>query len=275
MESILERLGTRLYRRGDHTGYLVKSDVVKAIVKKWRGNREPEQARVLEICEYLRQHPSVPTISVALLSDSLQCYDGNHRREAVALLDEPFKVPVILDVLECPRGEADVAREFLALNKTVPVSELHLASCGGGSGGEQQQSSSELADITALVRSYEARFKPFVSTSHRCNPPNFNRDRFTDNVFRLTTSTGRTVQEIAAALERLNELYNPNVRPLDADHPIVLSYSSHKISDRVREKCERGGLWLFARSHEVPIIDMLAVLAQSSLVPTQQYLSHV
>lgn len=252
MESILERLGTRVYLSGDHTGYLVNSEVVKVIVKKWRGNRDPEQARVVEIRDYLRLHPSVPTVSVAWLDGSLQCYDGNHRREALALLEEP--VHIVLDVLACPRGEADVVREFLALNKTVPVSELHLASCGA------DQQSSERADILALVRSYETRFKQFVKTSHRCNAPNFNRDRFTDNVFRLVASTGRTVQELADALERLNELYNPKARPLDANHPIVVSYAAQRLPDRVREKCERGGLWLFARSHEVPIRDVLTVL---------------
>jgi hypothetical protein len=264
MDAVLLRLavdGRRAYSSGDHTGYLVRSDVLSAFVTRWRGNRDPDPDRVAEIREYAANHPFVPVISVAWLDGKLQCYDGNHRREAFAQMS----APVVLDVLACPNGERDVVREFLSLNKTVPVSEVHLERCGGGEQGSDK--SSQLEEILQLVRSYEAKYKAFRSTSHRCIAPNFNRDRFTDNVLTILRATGSSVREVAAALERLNELYDPNVRrESDRDHPIaVANRSLPPLSKRVAEKCANGGgLWLFARHHDVPVQDVAMVLASSA-----------
>jgi hypothetical protein len=249
--------GRRAYSSGDHTGYLVRSDVLSAFVTKWRGNRDPDPDRVAEIREYAANHPFVPVISVAWLDGKLQCYDGNHRREAFAQMSSP----VVLDVLACPNGERDVVREFLSLNKTVPVSEVHLERCGGGS--EQTQKNLQLEEILQLVRTYEAKYKAFRSTSHRCIAPNFNRDRFTDNILAILRATGSSVREVAIALERLNELYNHRVKESDRDHPIaVANRSLPPLSKRIMEKCERGGgLWLFVRHHDVPVQDVAMVLA--------------
>jgi hypothetical protein len=261
MEALLLRLavdGKRAYASGDHSGYLVSSDVLSAFVTKWRGNRDPDTDRVAEIREYAEKHPFVPVIYVALLDGKLQCYDGNHRREAFSQMDAPNapNAPVVLDVLVCPNGESDVVREFISLNKTVPVSEVHLERCGGGGGGGRGDH--HLEEILQLVRSYEAKYKAFRSTSHRCIAPNFNRDRFTDNILAIMRATGSSVREVAVALERLNELYNPSVRNADRDHPIVVANREMTpLSKRVAEKCANcGGLWLFARHQDIPVQDV-------------------
>lgn len=250
MDALLEKIGTHVYKMGMHVGYLMSSDVLNTIVQKWRGNRDPDARRVEEIKEYFCNHPFVPVISVAFLDGRMLCYDGNHRREAFATLNVPTQV--LLDVLSCPNGEKDIVREFLALNKTVPVSELHLA-CTQDSAIKDQ--------ILDLVRSYEKKFKSFSSTSHRCNAPNFNRDRFTDNLFQLYRASGRSIQDIANALERLNELYDPNTI---VDHPLNAAYEGQALSERIREKCQKGGLWLFSRHREIPLQDIELAITRST-----------
>ena len=247
----MNQVGTLSYQSGNHTGYVVSSDVVNTIVKKWRGNRDPDSTRVIEIKEYMVLHVYVPVISVALLDGNLLCYDGNHRREAILMLNDA--TPVLLDVLYCPQGENDIIREFIALNKTVPVSELHLATC---TSARDSSSAAVKVQILDLVKSYEARFRRFASTSHRCNAPNFNRDRFTDNIYALHRASGCSVDDIAAALEKLNVLYSPTQSVAHTNHPVVNVYRAKTLPDRIREKCVKGGLWLFAWHHDIPLQDV-------------------
>jgi hypothetical protein len=237
---IIKKIGQKIYDVAGHQGFLVEAQAVNQLVKKWSKNRESDKQRVVEIAHHIRNNGWVPpTMYAAVLpTEGLVCYDGNHRREAYRMLSPAMdKTLVILDVL---KSHSDIYDAFQCINKSVPVSLIDTMI--------DHDSMKMKRDIEALVKEYETRFHGFVSTSTRCNTPRFNRDNLKDQFYRfLTDQEGTTVADLRVALGVLNDAYKNGVRA-GAEHS--------RLKDRVLEKCEEEGLWLFAFRREISDVDL-------------------
>jgi hypothetical protein len=232
MESVFKTFAKELYRCGNHVGYSVKFKHIDPICRKWSKNRHPDVERVKDMYEYHNSGGYVPKfIHLAELKDEgLVCYDGNHRRELLKLINNG-DTECIVDVLFSASNE-DIYEAFSSVNKAVDVPEIYL------------EDVSNIKDsVLDLVKKYEGRHKSFMSKSSRCRSPNFNRDVFTDNVTKIYKyfNGTKSISEIEEALERLNKEY--------AHGKICKSHAKYPSS--VIDKCKKHGLWLFLE-REIP-----------------------
>lgn len=229
MELLLNSLGTQLMKRGRHVTFLVDWNVIKPIVKKWSRNRDPDMERVTDLLTYISNGGYFPSmLHVAELQDEgLVCYDGNHRREALNSIVNPPKV--IIDVL-INATQKDVYDAFEALNKSVQVPAIFFDE-------PTINTTNVREDILSIVKKYECKFKSHVSPSPRCHAPQFNRDMFVDNVYKIWTAFDGclSMKQIEDALDNLNKLYS--------QERICRSHSSYK--PKIIQKCQESGLWLF------------------------------
>ena len=242
---LLEKVGKRAYDIDGHVGYVVGVPDMNVLVKAWSKNREMDLNRVAEIAVHLRRGGWVkPEIYVAHLpQEGLVCYDGNHRREAYKTLSREnakdcSNKKVVLDVLKDWRKIYDC---FTNVNLSVHVSQAYL-NFGVAHANVRDE-------LDGLVRGLERRFPGFVSSSHRCHAPHFNRDQLKDQLFSFveTKEFRVSVGTLRNALDLLNDAFANDERPR----------SHHdQLRDAVREKCEAGGLWLFAFRRDISDEDL-------------------
>lgn len=226
MENIISSFAKKLYTQGKHTGYILKFKHLAPICKKWSKNRNPDLSRVQDMYEYHVKNGYIPKlIHLAELKDEgLVCYDGNHRRELLHMINDDT-IECIVDIIFNATND-DIFESFETINKAVDVPEIYL-----------EDSMNIKDDVLELVKKYETKYKPFVSKASKCRQPNFNRDVFTENITNIYRylNGSKTIKEIDELLDVLNNEYSKN--------KICKSHSDYK--EPVISKCKKYNLWLF------------------------------
>ena len=210
--------------------YAIPMETFKTLdVKPWKHNRPPDMARVPEIHEWMKQFRRMDgVLNLAYISgEGLVCFESNHRRLALAGLD----IPVFVDIVWDATHEI-VRQEFMRINKAVSVSALYVADTPVALRGEMEDA----------VADFRKRFGSMESTSGRPQRPNYNRDRLTDELMRLQQELVVPVAELMRRLYLLNDKCS--------------AYDKSKLTDKMRQKCEASGLWLFAWSSSIGTKDL-------------------
>lgn len=229
MESIFDSIGDYIYNFNGHKGYMIQWKLIAPFCKKWSRNRDPDIERVKEMVDYYNKGGYIPRIiHLAELEDEgIVCYDGNHRKEVFNICNEE-KVMCIVDMM-FGTNQHDVYKAFNNINKSVQVPAIYIE--------EPSCENDVKIEIIKLVKEYETKYKPFVSTSARCLAPNFNRDNFTENIYNIYKSLDKVVniEKIGKLLEKLNNEY--------ANGRMCRPHSVYRQS--IIEKCKKHKLWLF------------------------------
>lgn len=231
MEPLFKSLGQELYSHGHHKGYFIKWNLLSPLCKKWSRNRDPDMQRVSEMVEFYKGGGYIPKMIhlAEVTGEGLICYDGNHRRETFdRLASGDNELECIIDVI-FNASQRQVYEAYENINKAVQLPAIYLE--------ETDDSHKVQSQIVTLVKEYEVKYKPFVSTSPRYHAPNFNRDTFVDNIYQIYKSLNGTVSisDLSTMLERLNAEY--------AKANLCRPHSAYKAN--VIEKCAKYGLWLF------------------------------
>jgi len=233
MEEIIKNIsGEPVYQSGRHIGYMVPWKRISCYCKKWSLNRDTDVARINEMIEFFERGGYLPPfIHLAELHDEgLVCYDGNHRREVFNHFPDK-EITCIVDVIFNATLE-EVVTEFNNINKIVMMPSIHLET-----DDERLITPRIKIEIMDLVKFYIEKYKKFVSSSGKPNPPNFNRDLFTENLTEIYKYFHGEVSiaELTGLLEKLNIAYSKN----------RLCRSHSTFGAQVIKKCTDGGLWLF------------------------------
>jgi hypothetical protein len=214
------------YQIYDTNVYALPMNVFKNLdIKMWKFNRPPDTTRISEINEAMKKNNRMDgLINLAFIPhEGLVCYEGNHRRLAL----EGNNFPVFIDVLWDVTDER-VTEEFRRLNKSVSVPELYIS----------ETDATIKVEIEQLVSEFRKKFPDHVSSSARPIRPNFNRDKFTDEISRIQKELMIPVSQISSKLYALNER--------------LASQDKTKLTDSIKKKCEKSGFWLFAWSTTIP-----------------------
>lgn len=195
-------------------------------VKQWKYNRPPDMSRIPEIHNWMKQFQRMDGIlNLAYITgEGLVCFEGNHRRLALEELD----IMVFADILWDANDEI-VTHEFRRLNKSVCVPNLYVI----------ENESTLRGDIEKLVSDFRKKYPNVESNSGRPQRPNYNRDRLTDDILRIHKDSAIPISEIMNKIDLLNESYKLKDRT--------------KLSEKVIQKCESSGLWLFAWNSSINI----------------------
>jgi hypothetical protein len=244
MEQVVRSLGHEIYtdNNNNHKGFLVKWSLIGPLCKKWSRNRDPDIFRVDEMLAHFEKGGYLPKMIhlAEVLGEGLVCYDGNHRREMFDRC-KGDDITCIVDIM-FGANQNDVYKAFSNINKSIQVPAIYI---------DNQDASQVKIEIINLVKKYEEKYKPFLSSSPRCHSPNFNRDGFVDNVYQIYTSFNgsKTIPEIAVIFDRLNVEY--------AYGRLCRPHRLYKLA--VIEKCQKHGFWLFLeRSIPFEHVELLA-----------------
>lgn len=249
MEQVFANLGKLLYDENGHKGFIVKWNLVSPLCKQWSRNRDADKGRVAEMIDFHQKGGYIPRIVhlADVIGEGLVCYDGNHRREVFNRCAGDADLICIVDVM-FGATQRDVYKAFNNINKSVQLPAIYL-----DDGGENNKNQVGVVkdEILALVKTYEAKYKAFLSTSPRCHAPHFNRDAFVDNVYAIYKAFDGAVgiAEIGGALEKLNAEY--------AGGRLCRPHAEYKAS--VVDKCKKVGLWLFLE-RTIPVAHVRVVL---------------
>lgn len=226
MEDVFNKIGTKIYTTNNHIGYSIKWNLIAPLCKKWSRNRDPDSTRVDEMINFYNNGGYIPPVLhlAEIQEEGLVCYDGNHRRELFNQLENT--IDCIVDIM-FNTTQSEVFKSFDNINKSVQLPAIYL--------DEHKDSTKE--DILQLVKTYEQKYKNFLSTSSRCRAPNFNRDNFVDNIYNILNSFHNmiNVKELSILLTELN--YQYSIGNLCRPH--------YKYSPAVIKKCTDQQLWLF------------------------------
>ena len=209
--------------------YAIPPDVFSKLdIKTWKYNRPPSDERIAEIRQWNSQFGRMDgVLNLAYVPrDGLVCFEGNHRRLALAGLNITVVADILWDV-----SDETVMHEFRRINKSVSVPDLYVA---------DTEASLKL-EIEALVNTFRKKYPTHETASGRPQRPNYNRDGLTDQITRLQTETCLTVSDIEKRLYELNSK--------------LAQQGKSKLSQKMLEKCESSGLWLFAWSNTLSAKD--------------------
>jgi hypothetical protein len=208
---------------GDHCVYWIPIKIFNQLpIRRWKFNRPPDKDRVAEIHEHMKHTQRMDGIVyLAFVEGELVCYESNHRREALRGLDE--LADVLVDIIWNATDDL-VKSEFVRLNKAISVPELYI----------QSSTDIHFDSIRKAVDDFCVTYKSHKSTANNPQRPNFNRDKLTDEFYRIIKEHGVTLDVLVQKL---------------TDHNKRLSLMDHsKLPTKIVEKCSRSGLWLFAIS---------------------------
>ena len=208
------------YKVSDMNVYAIPMDVFRSLdIKQWKFNRPPDITRLAEIRSWMTEFKRMDgVLNLAYISgEGIVCFEGNHRRLALDGLD----ITVFADVLWDVTDEI-VVHEFRRLNKSICVPDLYVT--------ENHYAVRE--NIEKAVQEFRKKYPSMESTSGRPQRPNFNRDKLTDELFRLHKELGISIEDLMVKLNLLNETLKVS--------------DKSKLSESIKQKCEKSGLWLFA-----------------------------
>lgn len=196
-------------------------------LKIWKYNRPPDDVRVQEIAQYIRDEAFVPGIIYAFSDWRGQIYyiyDGAHRLAAITC-DPSFKdLEFLLAIHELHTNDVSVIqKEFKNINLAVPVPDLYL---------DDEQKIQAREASCRLVDAICNKYKKLQSASPRPRKPNFNRDLLLDCVYDVVQASQQwTDAHLWASVQSINTLYK---RQCDVSQSFV-------------KKCIQSDCFLFLR----------------------------
>lgn len=224
---IIKQYGNFISKQNNTYTYAIKYQHIYKFVEKWIGNRDADINRVNEMVSNYISGNYIPLhLHLAELNNKLVCYDGNHRREMLNMLIDKRIVNNIIVSIIFNANHDIIYKEFTNINKAIQVPALYF---------DNQNDITQLkSEILNIVKEYEKKYKPFVSTSTRHLAPNFNRDRFMDELYDFYKNHNCTLAQIHKALQKLNIAYSKQ----------FMCNHSH-YNEKVLKKCKKYNFWIF------------------------------
>lgn len=206
---------------GSHSVYWIPLNIFNQLpIKRWKFNRPPDTERISEIHEFMKLSRRMDgIIYLAFVDNEIVCYESNHRREALRGLENI--ADILVDIIWNVTDDT-IKEEFVRLNKAVSVPELYI----------DKHVEIDLNNIRKAVDDFCSLYKTHKVTSGRPNRPNFNRDNLTDDFYSIIKDTKMSLDEFLLKLTEHNKR--------------LLLKDKCKLSEKIIEKCNSSGLWLFA-----------------------------
>lgn len=229
----MDKIGTKLFKYSDNE-YLYMSDGSFLIenVTTWKYNRPSDNMKITEIVNLIEENNRNTIegiIYLAYIDGKYVCYDGNHRLEALKLLNT--KKLVLVNIFLAKNDEQIKAR-FVEINKSNPVPELYTVS-----GGEDIEKLKKI--IENVVDNICKTYSKYRSPSKNPRRPNFNKDKLIEKMYEKYS--GSDVSKISTS-----QIYD-KILQLNLEYSKERHMKHSKFSDSIIKKCKKGGCYLFLK----------------------------
>lgn len=178
--------------------------------KRWTFNRVPDESKVNEIKQSIKNHTFAPQPLMAnIKDDEVHVYDGGHRLKAYSeLYDESPEIisaylGAYIAVSEFENAPDELINQrFNNLNKSTPASSLYTS----------QNQSSNIGDFRGFGQIFKSKYPKAAKTSNNPHIPNYNpwaleeslAEFVKDNVVELKNIS---CEYLINAFEKLNNEY--------------------------------------------------------------------
>lgn len=218
--------GKHLYNNGESDLYLSDSFKIVEKSKIWSKNRHPDIKRVEKIKDYILEKNIVDgIIYLAETKEGLICYDGNHRREALKMIDKNFKV--LVNILKNP-SDNFLEDKFLCLNKCVPITNLIF---------NKGTTRVEIQKIKKVCDYFIEIWKEHRKASSRPRKPNFNQNSLEEKIVKIIEFYNQNIKKVS--FENIKKYV------YDYNNSIKNKLDSFKISQNIKDKCLKNNCFLF------------------------------
>lgn len=217
----------QIYKIKDTNVYAIPMSIFKCVdIKPWKYNRPADMGRIAAIHNWMSEfHRMDGVLNLAHIpGDGLVCFEGNHRRLALEGLD----ITVLADIVWEATNES-IKHEFKRLNQSISVPDLYVV----------ENDATVRLNIETAVAEFRQKYPTHESPTARPQRPNFNRDKLTDELFRLQKEKMMSIPDL------MIRIYDRNEQLSRADRS--------GISENTIKKCLASGLWLFAWSHIITL----------------------
>jgi hypothetical protein len=210
---------------------LVSDPTRLSLVSIWKHNRPPDPTRIKEIKEHIQKTKMCDgQILLAIVDKKCICYDGGHRLFACKEFfpDGGVQIRIIHE-----SSENEIRREFERINRSIPVPELYFS---------KDEISRRITTLSqAVAKSLCTHYPKYVSTSRRPRRPNFNRDKFVEDIGEVLQNN-LTSEQITTLSEDQIGKWLTNI-----NHIIYSNRETYiKASPSIISKCEIQKLFIFA-----------------------------
>jgi len=223
--------------------YKINIESLDMLTENWEFNRPADMDRVNQIKVTIDLNKEVgDPIHLADLEgkDKLQCWEGNHRRNAYILYaneiinndlasndDNVF----ILAWVHTTLTLNELKEKFIILNSGNPVPELYTSH-------SILNDELRIASIKNIVNKLvtDKNFKKHKSTSNNPRKPNFNITDLSNNLLKRLENIEFNEEQVYRKIIELNEQYKNN-------QPFI-----SLLSESSKKKCSKTGCYLFCKT---------------------------
>ena len=227
-------IGNKLYQYSPTSSlYMTNGNFLRKYVQNWKYNRPTDKLKVKEIIEDIEKNNSVEgIIYIAQLGSNYYCYDGNHRLEAIKILNLQKLVLVNLMIV---KSHHEIMDRFIKINKSNPVSELYITN------EYDKDSHIKLkAIIEEIVTNISNTFPKHMSTSKNPRKPNYNRDKLMDILYEKLKYTD-------ISLLSSNNIYN-KILKLNQQYANKIHIDHSNFTKSIMKKCIKNGCYIFLKN---------------------------
>ena len=225
------------------------SDLLSANITNWKYNRPADLTRCADIARYIYITKTIVDTMLYVSFNKQKCsfdvIDGIHRYTSLKIIQEENSKALdlitpsefgnnndakwlydsyILINIRINSSEGELIELFRSLNKSNPIPELYVR--------DLNQEKREI--IESVSNNWQVKYKSHFSSNSKPNKPNVNRDRFID-LLEIVYDKYKITNENKFLLEEKLQKTNTN----------ILFNIPRKLSQSIKEKCSKTGLWMF------------------------------
>lgn len=168
---------------------LFNSYLLENATEQWKYNRNLSNEKIQSIIDNIKDKTILDTVLHFMYvkddKERLICFDGNHRREALILLNKKYgiNIGVCCYIYICSNinnVDREIVDKFKIINQMTPIPDIYndiienLDSIGDNNLLNRKNI------IETIFNKYKKEYKSFYSVNAKCRRPNFNETTFKD-----------------------------------------------------------------------------------------------
>jgi hypothetical protein len=214
---------------------LLDSYLLEEYTEQWKYNRNLNNEKIQSICDSIKDKIVLDTVLHFMYTkEHLICFDGNHRREALILLNKRYGISIkvccyIYICLDDNNVDKEIVDRFKIINQMTPIPDIYndIIDNLGNLGNNNLLIKKDI--IEEVFMKYKNKYKLFYSKNSKCRRPNFNDTVFKDLCNGLSFNSIRELEDELCRLNTTKEKIKWNIC----------------VSKNIIAKCDVNNFYLF------------------------------
>lgn len=222
---------------------VINSNQLEDITEQWKYNRNLNFDKVKEIKNAIKDKIILDSVlhffyTNENANENLICFDGNHRREALILLNKIDNINIkvccyIYKNNDLKNINIEIMNKFKIINQMTPIPDIYSDIIDNLNKTNQNLIIHKKDIIEELFTEYKVKYKKFYSINSKCRRPNFNDTVFKDLCAKFQFNDKKELHNLLLQLNDKNKLeqIRTNVKTI--------------ISNQILTKCKTNDFYLF------------------------------